>query len=552
MKRPTTKLTGCHKPAAAYYRMSSDAQEASIPAQREAVRAWAAANGWELVAEYQDDGISGDATAKRTAFKKMLADAQGKKFGAIIVWNLERFGRFDSIEGGYWLFPLREAGVQIITLDRGPIDWHDFGGRIIWSVEQEAKHSYLRTMSRDSLRGKIKAAREGVWQGGRCPLGYRVENRRLAEEPSHSAIVRRIFAEYLAGYSLRGIAIRLNDAGLLSARGAYWVPSSVRMILTNAVYLGDYLYNRSSSGKYVQSAGGMIRSKAAGDPSQSRNDEADWIRIAGHHPALIERTTFDAVQSRLVERQKLTTPKRNGGRFVFQGMVWCAGCGTRMCGYHHHGYDYYYCQSYMTKGREFCHRRPVPQAELLGFVLEALGERLTGSELRRAFRSEVNALMPGSARAADQVAPLTRELAGAEAERRRLQERLCDVDAEFVPVVQSKLRETEVRCALLSDRLKRARKPAKVLRLEADRQIELIVKMFGELSDAVAKAPPPLVRALLRELIERVEVLTAKVQKGTRGVADPHGTIVLRAELLENLVSTRRRTRRRIFQAYDL
>ena len=44
-------------PAVAYYRMSSDKQEASIPEQREAVQAYAKAHGYRIVREYLDEGL---------------------------------------------------------------------------------------------------------------------------------------------------------------------------------------------------------------------------------------------------------------------------------------------------------------------------------------------------------------------------------------------------------------------------------------------------------------------------------------------------------------
>ena len=49
---PRSKHNGL-VPAVAYYRMSSDKQEASIPEQREAVQAYAKAHGYRIVREYK-------------------------------------------------------------------------------------------------------------------------------------------------------------------------------------------------------------------------------------------------------------------------------------------------------------------------------------------------------------------------------------------------------------------------------------------------------------------------------------------------------------------
>jgi DNA invertase Pin-like site-specific DNA recombinase len=123
--------------AVAYYRMSDKSQEASIPAQREAVQAYAAKHGHKIVREYKDEGISGDATEKRLGFQKMLKDAsEVGDFEAVLCWDQDRFGRFDPLEAGYWVKPLRDAGVRLETVAQGRIDWEDFAGQIIYAVNQ--------------------------------------------------------------------------------------------------------------------------------------------------------------------------------------------------------------------------------------------------------------------------------------------------------------------------------------------------------------------------------------------------------------------------------
>ena len=55
--------------------MSSDKQDASPQQQRDELTKLAARDGFHVVGEYFDDGISGDATSKRHAFQRMIADA---------------------------------------------------------------------------------------------------------------------------------------------------------------------------------------------------------------------------------------------------------------------------------------------------------------------------------------------------------------------------------------------------------------------------------------------------------------------------------------------
>ena len=105
-------------PAVSYLRMSTDKQEASIPAQRTKVEAYARKHAYKIIREYLDSGISGDDTEKRVEFRKMLADASGLgDFEVILCWDQDRFGRFDPLEAGYWIKPLQEPALELIPIN---------------------------------------------------------------------------------------------------------------------------------------------------------------------------------------------------------------------------------------------------------------------------------------------------------------------------------------------------------------------------------------------------------------------------------------------------
>ena len=96
--------------AVAYYRMSTDRQDTSIVEQRDHLRRFAVRSGYHIIREYADEGISGDATSRRASFQEMLRDARMGTFAAILCWDIDRFGRFDALEAGYWIWPLRGKG----------------------------------------------------------------------------------------------------------------------------------------------------------------------------------------------------------------------------------------------------------------------------------------------------------------------------------------------------------------------------------------------------------------------------------------------------------
>jgi len=119
MSKPHSNGNGRGIPAASYIRMSSDKQDASPQQQRDEVAKLAARGGYHLVTEYADEAISGDRTDKRHGFQRMIADAGKGRFKVILCWDQDRFGRFDSVEAGFYIHPLRQAGVKLVTVAQG-------------------------------------------------------------------------------------------------------------------------------------------------------------------------------------------------------------------------------------------------------------------------------------------------------------------------------------------------------------------------------------------------------------------------------------------------
>ena len=65
----------------------------------------------------------------------------------MLCWDQDRFGRWDSIEAGFQIKPFRDAGVSLVTLNDGKIDWNEYIGRLTYTIKQEGKHQFLRDLS---------------------------------------------------------------------------------------------------------------------------------------------------------------------------------------------------------------------------------------------------------------------------------------------------------------------------------------------------------------------------------------------------------------------
>ena len=376
-----------------YLRMSTDRQEASIPQQRESVTKHARKNGYTIVREYADEGISGDCTHKRKAFQKMIADAAGGSFDRILCFDQDRFGRFDMIEAGWWIMPLRDAGVNLETIAQGVIDWSDFAGRLTYAVAQEGKHQFLRDLSRNSLRGQMNRAREGSGMyGAAASYGYRRESTTvgrsrittLVPNPIEARVVKKIFETYAAsGGTLLAVGEMLNSEGIPSPnRRSKWHRNAVRRILKNRTYVGDYVWGQTMSGRYHVRVGDEIVVRR-GAKKTTANDP---IVHEGILPPLVPRDLFDRVQELLGQRKKAT--RRPGSAKPLSGLIFCGCCGSPM----HVNFSDYRCSRSVDFGDGQRCTTPIARGvPLINSIAEQLQARILSPTAMAAVKKRLEA-----------------------------------------------------------------------------------------------------------------------------------------------------------------
>jgi DNA invertase Pin-like site-specific DNA recombinase len=398
----TPKAGGEKKPAVAYYRCSDPRQDESIGQQREEVRKYAAANGYEIAREYIDDGVSGDDTDRREGFKRMVADAALGDFQYVLCWDQSRFGRFSQMDAGYWTYPLRKAGVKgLVTLDKGEQSWESAVGQLCFGVNQMGDHEHNLKLSRNVARGMLQAVREGRRMAV-APYGLKAKAGKLAfGDPDKAAVVKELFVRYAAGAdSLRSLARELTARGVPTATGGgEWAPSSVRRILTNPVYTGDLVWNRATRSKYhaITPDGPQPR---PGERRLRGNGEDAWVVTPDAHPALVDRATFEAVQRRLAGQRGQTTPGGRG-RFLFTGLIRCGMCGHRMHGrtegrYKGKPWKVYVCAGGHQYG--VCRLRSVRESAVLDCCTQMIAKELLNPDDEEAWAFEVERTLADAAR----------------------------------------------------------------------------------------------------------------------------------------------------------
>lgn len=214
-----------------YLRVSTNGQAnngTSLDGQRETIQSWADENGHDIVAWYQDAGVSG---TKELNNRDGLADAfhdlrEGKAEG-LVVYRLDRLARdlivqetlltkLWGIQVGSVLDDRDGAAVFSTVASEGEYltpDTDDPSRKLIRQI-LGAVNEYERSMIALRMQGgRRRKARKGGYAHGRPPFGWKAEDGELIEIPEEQATIK--YARELRGdgLSYRQIAQRLKEEG---------------------------------------------------------------------------------------------------------------------------------------------------------------------------------------------------------------------------------------------------------------------------------------------------------------------------------------------------
>lgn len=184
---------------------------------------------------------------------------------------------------------------------------------IMSSLAQEES----RSISENVTWGKRKSMADGKFSlAYKRFLGYRKGPDGLPEIVEEEAkIVRRIYALFLDGQTIRAIADRLTGEGIPTPAGKHqWSVSTIMSILQNEKYKGDALLQKTYTVDFLSKT------------IKKNNGEIAQYYIQNSHPAIIDPDTFELVQNEIKRR-------RPGRRHLhknspFTAKIICGECGA--------------------------------------------------------------------------------------------------------------------------------------------------------------------------------------------------------------------------------
>jgi site-specific DNA recombinase len=243
------------KRVVAYCRVSTDNQkeEGTIGLQTDAIKEFCNKKGYDLVATFKDEGVSGG-LEDRPALAELFNFLEGERGGsieAVVIWKLDRLAR-DLYIQEHLIKKLEQLDKGLISTKESDLDSSDpmrKAFRQFMGIVAELEKAFI-TMRLSG--GRVKKAKNGGYAGGSVALGYTSEGKELQLAADEAETVRAIFnLKRRKRLSINEIARRLNEEGYQTKRGGQWYASTVSYILQNDIYKGVYEY------------GGM-RSKNAG------------------------------------------------------------------------------------------------------------------------------------------------------------------------------------------------------------------------------------------------------------------------------------------------
>ena len=321
-----------------YIRLSRDdgnIESDSIVSQRSLLRRYVKENNYIVVDEYVDDGFTGT-NFDRPGFKKMIQDIELGKINMIITKDMSRLGR-DYIGTGELIekyFP--NNNVRYIAINDGIDTFIDNTNNDIAPFKAIMNDMYAKDISKkvkSSLHSRMK---DGLYVSGRCPFGYKKDptnKNHLVVNVEQANVVKLIFDLALKGNTYHFIAQYLTQRKIKTPASYYnyvwntkcstecisqeygvWVDTTIKAILTNRIYTGDAVQGKTKKINYKLK-------------KTVKNNPDDYIIVENTHEAIIDKSTFNYVQTLLPKNVKRPEKKRF---YLLDGLLYCGDCKHRI------------------------------------------------------------------------------------------------------------------------------------------------------------------------------------------------------------------------------
>lgn len=234
MSRPRRTRPGNPQVAIGYLRASTDRQDLSPLAQREAIEGWAASHGVEVASWHFDKAVSGTSPMEeRPQLAAALADLKQHQAGLLLVARRDRVAR-DAVVAGVIEQAVRQLGAELVSAD-GIANGGDAADVLLRGILNHVS-AYEVAMIRTRIRAALAVKKGRSERVGGIPYGYRLEEDgvHLVADPSEQEVMELARDLRAEGFTFRDIAESLEGLGHLSRTGRRFHPEQVCRMLRAA------------------------------------------------------------------------------------------------------------------------------------------------------------------------------------------------------------------------------------------------------------------------------------------------------------------------------
>ena len=347
---------------AAYARVSSgkDAMLHSLAAQVSHYGELIRSNpGWEYAGVYSDEGISGT-KERRPGFEALVSDALSGKIDLILTKAISRFAR-NVATMLRTVRSLKAKGVGVYFEEEN-LNTLSAEGELFLTLAAAMAEGEARDVSEAMIWRIRRDMAKGLYWGGTCPYGFRVENRGLVQVPEEAEVVRRMFDMYLGGQGDASIAKALNREGVPGRKGGPWEAKTVREVLMNVAHCGDLLLQKTYRPDFLTKKDAKNRGQ--------RNS----YYVEGAHEGIVTPEVYRrcmAIRSERAGKAKSTGP--SGPASPLSRLIRCPHCGSAMRRKSGNGRPQWRCRLRDRMGPEYCLGASVSEKALLEGLFKATG-----------------------------------------------------------------------------------------------------------------------------------------------------------------------------------
>jgi site-specific DNA recombinase len=281
--------------------------------------------------------VSGETIAARPIMQKLLSEVEQGKWTGVLVMEVERLARGDTMDQGLVAQTFKYSGTQIITPMKTYDPTNEFDEEYFEFGLFMSRREY-KTINRRLQRGRALSACEGKYVASIAPFGYekvKIKNDKgytLKIVPQNAEIIRLIFSLYVDGIwdkheekrrlGIMQIARKLNEMHVPPIRHDYWQKETIRDILINPVYAGKIRWNWRPVKKI------MVNGKEQRE--RPCNYSNDCILVDGLHEAIIDNETFAMAQNYISHNPPAPIGYKNSLKNPLAGLIICGKCGRSM------------------------------------------------------------------------------------------------------------------------------------------------------------------------------------------------------------------------------